>query len=113
MKKIVLAVAALVLLSGCSDTPSEPKFGEAKENLLHRLKDPDSARFRNTFYKKSGYNYTLCGYVNSKNSMGGYVGFRKFLHLWGRVGFEPEEGFLPGYATHWVRCQTEGTKFTW
>jgi len=56
--------------------------------LLKDFKDPDSAKFRHLANyrsyiilnngEQSTIGYTLCGEVNAKNSMGGYVGYRKF-----------------------------------
>lgn len=43
----------------------------AREFVTDNLKDPDSAQFKN----QNG----LCGEVNSKNSLGGYVGFQRFI----------------------------------
>lgn len=39
--------------------------------VVAHLKDPESAQFRNQ--------YGLCGEVNAKNAMGGYVGYRRFI----------------------------------
>lgn len=41
------------------------------------LKDPSSAQWQGEFL--SSGNETLCGEVNAKNSMGGYVGFKKYI----------------------------------
>jgi hypothetical protein len=45
-----------------------------------KLKDPDSAQFRKTYFHrgKSGVP-VACGQVNAKNSMGGYSGFQRFV----------------------------------
>jgi hypothetical protein len=49
----------------------------AKEAIRATLKDPDSALFREVrFYSFTG---ATCGQFNAKNSMGGYVGYRKFV----------------------------------
>lgn len=53
---------------------------KGKEVLLAKLKDPQSAQFRNVRPSTDGL--YLCGEVNSKNSYGGYPGFRKFYSLW-------------------------------
>jgi DNA-directed RNA polymerase subunit E'/Rpb7 len=54
------------------------------------LSDPDSAQFK-SFYKNKSSG-VICGEVNSKNRMGGYVGFSKFLILPGdNLLFEPHE----------------------
>ena len=115
MKKLILIVVALVLLSGCSDNPRDPKFAERKQEVLNWLKDPGSAKFRDTFYINPGSWYILCGYVNSKNSMGGYAGFQKFLNELGLVHFgkfadHPDPAL--GNDKKWKECQN-GTKFTW
>ncbi|WP_286434742.1 hypothetical protein ACDW34_09275 [Acinetobacter piscicola] len=79
MEKIVLSLlVAGVLLTGCSKTENE-----AKEAVLMSLKDPDSAQFQNV----KGY----CGEVNSKNSYGGYVGFKRFISIDGSVLLENSE----------------------
>lgn len=41
-----------------------------------QLKDPDSTQYRNEQLNASGW---LCGELNSKNSTGGYVGFKRFM----------------------------------
>lgn len=49
----------------------------AKEAVLEKLNDPNSAQFRNLRIGKSGD--LICGEVNAKNRMGGYVGFVTFM----------------------------------
>jgi hypothetical protein len=49
---------------------------EAKAAIMKRLKDPESARFSEIAVKGNN----VCGLVNAKNSMGGYVGPRPFVH---------------------------------
>lgn|GEM_PF-3273393 len=44
-----------------------------------QLTDPSSAQFRNERSKKDGW---VCGEVNSKNTMGGYVGFKRYTVTW-------------------------------
>lgn len=50
----------------------------AKEAVLGRLKDPDSAKFGQVVARESGI---VCGYVNSKNSFGGYTGDKAFIYF--------------------------------
>jgi hypothetical protein len=52
------------------------------------LKDPDSARFKDLYFKKDdsktgrGVNGYVCGLVNAKNSFGAYIGFHPFyIHV--------------------------------
>jgi len=49
--------------------------GEATRSFL----DPDSANFRNLLVTVDKSGRTLCGEVNAKNRMGGYVGYRRFI----------------------------------
>jgi hypothetical protein len=57
----------------------------AQKNVRDKLKDPDSANFRNVELhagaKPEAGSVYVCGEVNSKNSYGGYVGFRPFMTL--------------------------------
>lgn len=100
MKKLIKAVSPLALVlavtlsvSGCGS--KEPSLEEkiiqlAQEEVKLNLKDPDSAQFRNVVLKEDttkpenidkniGLQPNVCGEVNAKNSMGGYVGFKPFL----------------------------------
>ena len=48
------------------------------EAIKAKLKDADSAKFRNVkFY--SGVAPVTCGEVNAKNSFGGYSGYERFI----------------------------------
>lgn len=81
----VLVISVAVLVTKCMRASSDPArkatndaaMQEIKVQRVVRgfvskhLKDPDSAEFRN----QSG----MCGEVNSKNSFGGYAGFRRFM----------------------------------
>ncbi|UUZ68093.1 hypothetical protein LP416_27900 [Polaromonas sp. P2-4] len=64
--------------------PAEARQAMAagKKAVLDELKDPESARFRNLITARDVF---LCGEVNAKNAMGGYVGFKRFVAL-GEVG---------------------------
>lgn len=63
-----------------------------REILLNRvrnqLKDPASAQFK-IYTQRDDY---LCGEVNSKNSLGGYVGFQYFVVDGSYVNFKPDVG---------------------
>jgi hypothetical protein len=53
---------------------------KGREAIAQRLKDPDSAKFRGVYFMKRGeYPPLVCGEVNSKNSLGGYAGFQRFI----------------------------------
>jgi hypothetical protein len=82
-------VIVLIALPAAWWVKSSPLRGVEAE-VRARLKDPESARFTSVTWnpeKKAG-----CGYVNAKNSMGGYVGSKHFVLLrGGYFEFEPED----------------------
>lgn len=53
----------------------------SRDGVRARLKDPDSAEFRNVGYYSGGPGMAVCGEVNAKNSFGGYSGFERFVAL--------------------------------
>lgn len=70
----IAAIAAGVAVWKWDDWVTIP---ELRGGLVRSLKDPQSAQFRSErLGKNSGY---LCGELNAKNEMGGYVGFRRFI----------------------------------
>jgi hypothetical protein len=68
-----------------STSPANLKKFRAKEAakvksaIADRLKDPDSAKFRRM--SSDTYAAFFCGEVNAKNSMGGYVGYKRFYAI--------------------------------
>lgn len=78
MKKIIL-LALLVGLAGCESKEAKQQrldeigYSYAQEIVKNELIDPASAQFKS----QKGF----CGEVNSKNKMGGYVGFKRFIVL--------------------------------
>lgn len=72
-------------LSACAPsaperTPEERQFDEAKADVKMRLRDPESAQFSSLRRPREG---VVCGYVNSKNGFGGYVGKERFVAIGG------------------------------
>lgn len=74
----------------CFDRPGKPavakakkpavdEFAEAKDIVRKKLSDPESARFDDLFKVQGDHGETVCGMVNSKNKMGGYVGATGFI----------------------------------
>jgi hypothetical protein len=59
----------------------------ARKTVLRFLKDPESAQFRNERLTSAG---ALCGELNAKNSMGGYVGFKRYIST------GPDSNYLEG-----------------
>lgn len=83
-----LAILICLISYGCSQNSEEPALLEKVQNMVReRLKDPDSAKFRSLL--KYGTHW-VCGQVNAKNGMGGYVGYSSF-------DYEIEKGELKMY----------------
>jgi hypothetical protein len=104
VKKIVAALCVVLSLVGCGKSQEElaaeaAKRAEAEaqqkaaaeraafderakpyiQALKEKLKDPDSAQFRNLWFgSDKQYGNSLCGEMNAKNSYGGYTGFYPF-----------------------------------
>jgi hypothetical protein len=73
--RLVILIFAGLLLSGCFGDSKE--ITSAKNLVKSSLLDGESAQFSDVeFYKKTNY---VCGLVNAKNKMGGYVGKKKFI----------------------------------
>ena len=70
--KIAL-IGVSIIFSGCSGG----QVAAAKASVERQLIDPTSAQYRDmTSFTED----VVCGSVNSKNRMGGYVGFRLFIY---------------------------------
>lgn len=104
----VSTALALTALSGCQEY--DPRFFAATQNVKNLLLDPKSAEFRNLRVSHSDY---VCGEVNSKNRMGGYVGFVRFYAKSEEVVIEDETSYVGPNAellrlffngTHKVKC---------
>ena len=120
MKSIALVIFCVFtfLILGCASQPAEPsrpsvtwtkdaatseEIENAKATVINQLKDPESARF-GEFWAMNGTNgrRTICGYVNAKNSFGGYTGRKMFTVNEDRVIMEGNDalgGLLPGLCT--------------
>lgn len=71
-----LGVLVLVMI-GCAYAYATRDTRAAKSAVTEQLKDPDSAQFSGLRESSDGKH--ICGYVNAKNSFGGYVGERPFF----------------------------------
>lgn len=68
--------------------------------IKSKLKDPDSAQFRNVLYSDAGGTPVACGEVNSRNSFGGMSGHQRFIAAANRgIAFLEEE--VDDFATVW------------
>jgi len=100
-----IAAAALCALAACSS----PVESAAKEAVKAQLVDPESARFRNVVTQaKTG---AVCGEMNAKNRMGGYVGFTEFYVIDGKAHLpEAPEILLDGSDE--LRAATAKVRFS-
>lgn len=108
MLKLIGALPVVLLLAACGQSEAEKVRSAAamteiryqrvaREFVTGVLKDPSSAEFRN----QRGF----CGEVNSKNSFGGYVGFKRFIAATkDMVVFEKDGRLTPSeFEQAWAR----------
>jgi hypothetical protein len=63
-----------------NDSGKQLAWNEVGQNALkNKLKDPESATFRNVEFYSGGSVPVTCGEVNARNSFGGYSGFERFI----------------------------------
>ena len=84
MKQLILAIAAIALLSGCAGTGT-PVIAvnvnksleiKAKQDIKAVLRAPDTAKFQNfRAYNAANGDTAVCASVNSQNGFGGMSGF--------------------------------------
>jgi hypothetical protein len=93
-RKVALSVLFLILpfYSVAAD------FDVAKETIKNAMKDPGSTEFKSLRNVKNSLGDTyICGEVNSKNSYGGYVGYKIFAYKSGKFvldsSFEGNDDF--------------------
>lgn len=72
MTKILAMACTVLLLSACGP------HGEAQKAIKGLLNDPDSAKF--SAMADGSSKGDVCGMVNAKNRMGGYVGDTPFFY---------------------------------
>lgn len=118
---ILLAITAFSLSAGAATKKPAPSpalpsaeeialkahdkmIADAQTLITDRLKDPESARFRSVF--TSPKMLAVCGEVNAKNSMGGYVGFRRFIVAQDKAGTEADGSYF--VESNWDgRCKND------
>ena len=112
MRSLALAVAlgfaGRALAAG--EPPAVAAFARAaKATLTARLKEPESARYRNLFVARAKSEgdakqpLALCGEVNAKTSYGGYAGFQRFYVVDGESP-RIDDGESVFQNFHWVYC---------
>ena len=74
---------------------------EGKDSVRAKLKDADSAKFKNVYFFRGSRNIPVtCGDVNSKNSFGAYAGFSKFISA-GSIDATYLESEVEDFAELW------------
>jgi len=73
---MLIAFALAIAAQTSSPSTNEKRIIEGL--IKYDLKDPGSAKFRYLPYRRAESGHVYCGYVNAKNSFGGYTGFRMF-----------------------------------
>ena len=95
MREIIVfaVVAASVIVVGCNKghhvamvDPDVSMISKAKTAAAHDLRDPESVEFREirvvSISNPQGSSImSVCGELNAKNEMGGYVGYMPFLYV--------------------------------
>jgi hypothetical protein len=88
MKKLILLIVIVAAVSGGAyglkqwklqkvETARVAQLTQARSPFVKHLKDPQSVQYRNEVFSRD--KKTLCGEFNAKNSMGGYVGFKRYI----------------------------------
>lgn len=113
MKKLLLV--ALLAIGAANAQDETAVIAEAKSKVSMKMKDPDSAQFRDIVHvAPHGTLKTdlVCGWVNAKNSFGGYVGFRRFVTFGDSALIETGKGdVMDGLlASVWAQCEQPTTK---
>jgi hypothetical protein len=78
MKRYIILIVALTVLTltSCEQLPGA--VNDAKREVRQHLVDPSSAQFESVH--ENPKNGAVCGLVNAKNRMGGYVGASPFVY---------------------------------
>lgn len=86
MRRFIIALSLAAAIGTQAPTLAQTQNEDAelieksKELVRRELKDPSSAEFKDIYVAstpKGGKK--ACGWVNAKNSYGGYVGFQRFI----------------------------------
>jgi len=86
--KIIGLITLSIVLAGCiNNVPittkpivSDAVFSEAKRLAADRMRDPEATRFKPEYkaFETNKGDTIVCGTLNGKNAMGGYVGYKQF-----------------------------------
>lgn len=101
MKKTLIPILVVLLLLCAPFAYRTHMVGQMTQPLRQGLFDPDSAQFRNmrlvsNWQKDSS---VLCGEMNARNRMGGYIGFVKFVVLTPRLYYIDDDELVQEVCT--------------
>lgn len=93
--------SAALLLAGTSALAAPPPLSVREQAEIRRvvggkLKDGESARWQWPVPTTQGQTIAYCGFVNAKNSYGGYTGFAQFFVLLTRGAHPSASGVAIG-----------------
>jgi len=74
-----------------------------KKIVTGKLKDPESATFKNARVYYNGGATVVCGEVNSRNSFGGMAGFQRFVSAGSNATFLEEQMTRGTMNETWAR----------
>jgi len=97
-KVLAVTVLGVLVVAGCSESDADKQNREiqkaekaeadrqqawifkGQDAVKAKLKDPESAQFKDTFFNKGSSNVPVsCGWVNSKNGFGGFTGYQRYV----------------------------------
>lgn len=83
---LALALIAAAIVTSHATDPLDgvmywPSYHQGQQAVMAQTNDPESVRFRDLYFNKHNGAQYLCGDVNARNRMGGYVGFVPFWVL--------------------------------
>lgn len=70
-----------------AEAQSNAELAAMQREISDMMRDPESTRFR----KLERIGGALCGEINAKNGMGGYVGYRRFVYADTDLSVEPSD----------------------
>lgn len=86
-------------------------MGAWKSGIKDALIDPNSAEFKNVYFVLAANRVSFaCGEVNSKNRLGGYTGYKRFITA-GLKEYTFIEGEKEGFNEYWKQVCVEGMKY--
>lgn len=89
-------VTVTLLLAGCQFVPGTHDYDvkEGERAVAMTFADPDSTQFKGGrrihTTLNDAPNVSICGLVNTKNLMGAYTGFKRYVHNKGRTLVDPQ-----------------------